>query len=71
MWGISRGFVLIQDGGDRSRKDFWVHFATLERTQDVYPGGGGGYFPFIVIQINTSINLGHGFKTNSLKKNDV
>ena len=35
MWGISRGFVLIKDGGDRSRKDFWVHFGTLERTQVV------------------------------------
>ena len=33
MRGISRGFVLIQDGGDRFRKDFWVHFGTLERTQ--------------------------------------
>ena len=24
------GFILIQDGGDRSRKDFWVHFGTFE-----------------------------------------
>ena len=24
MWDINRGFVLIQDGSDRSRKDFWV-----------------------------------------------
>ena len=30
MWGISRGFILIQDGGDRSCKDFWVHCGTLE-----------------------------------------
>ena len=36
MWGISRGFVQIQDGGNRFRKDFWVHFATLERAQ-VFP----------------------------------
>ena len=62
MWGISQEFVLIQDGGDRSRKDVWVHFATLERTQ-VFTGICG--IRFIVIQINTSINLGHGFKTNS------
>ena len=74
MWGIpafchtfpeecgaynSRGFVLIQDGGDRSCKDFWVHFGTLERTQ-VFTGICGIHF--IVIQINTLINLGHGFK---------
>ena len=30
---LNGGFVLIQDGGDRSRKDLWVHFVTLERTQ--------------------------------------
>ena len=33
MWGIGRGFVLIQDGGDRSHKDFWVYNRTWERTQ--------------------------------------
>ena len=48
MWGIhmfcrfcpeergalnSRGFILIQDNGDCSHKDFWVHFGTLERPQ--------------------------------------
>ena len=34
MWGISRRFVLIQDGGDLySPKDFWLHFGTLEWTQ--------------------------------------
>ena len=33
MWGISRGFVLIQDGGDHSYKDFWVNFGTLEWTK--------------------------------------
>ena len=58
MWGISRGFVLIQDGGDRPRKDFWVHFGTLEWTQ-VFTGTCG--IRFIVIQINTSINWGHGY----------
>ena len=60
MWGIGRGFVLIQDGGDRSckRKDFWVHFGQLERTQ-VFTGICGIHF--IVIQIN-------GFKkANALK----
>ena len=50
MWGISRGFILIQDGGDRSCKDFWVHFGTLERTQ-VFTG----ICHFIVIQISTSM----------------
>ena len=59
MWGISSGFVLIQDGGDHSCKDFWVHFGTVERTQ-VFTGICGIHF--IVIQINTLINLGHGFK---------
>ena len=59
MWGISTGFVLIQDGGDHSRKDFWVHFGTLEWTQ-VFTGICG--IRFIFIQINASINLGHGFK---------
>ena len=58
-WGISRGFVLIQDRGRRSRKDFWVHFGTLEWTQ-VFRGTFG--IRFVVIQINASINLGHGFK---------
>ena len=52
--------VLIQDGGDRSRKDFWVHFDTLGRTQVLTSPFG---IHFIVIQIlNTLINLGHGFK---------
>ena len=61
MWGISRGFVLIQDGGDRSCKDFWVHCGTLERTgTQVFTGICG--IGFIAIQINTWINLGHGFK---------
>ena len=50
MWGISRGFVLIQDGGDRSRKDLWVRLGTLERTQ-VFTGICG--IRFTVIQINT------------------
>ena len=59
MWGISRGFFLIQDGGDRSHKDFWVHFGTLERTQ-VFTGISG--IRVILIQVNTSLNLGHGFK---------
>ena len=54
----------IQDGGDRSCKDFWVHFGTLEWTK-VFTGSCG--MLFIVIQINKSINLGHGFKkANSL-----
>ena len=56
--------VLIQDGGESFRKDFWVHFSTLERTQ-VFTGICGIHF--IVIQINTLINLGHGLKkANSL-----
>ena len=59
MWCISRGFVLIQDGGDHSHKDFWEYFSTWERTQ-VFTGICG--IRRIVIQINTSINLGHGFK---------
>ena len=59
MWSSSRGFVLIQDGGDRPRKDLWIHFGALERTQ-VFTGICG--IRFIGIQINTSINLGHGFK---------
>ena len=59
MWGISRGFVLIQDGGDHSQKDFWVYNRTWERTQ-VFTGICGIHL--IVIQINTSTNLGHGFK---------
>ena len=53
MWVICRRFVLIQNGGGRSRKDFWVHFGTMERTQ-VFTGICG--IRFIVIQINTSIN---------------
>ena len=59
MWGITRGFVLIQDGGNRSRKDFWVYNCTWEGTQ-VFTGICG--ISPIVIQINKSINLGHGFK---------
>ena len=59
MWGISRGFVLIQDGGDHSHKDFWEYFSTWERTQ-VFTGVCG--IRRIVMQINTWINLGHGFK---------
>ena len=50
--GISGGFVLIQDDGDRSCKDFWVHFGTLERTQ-VFTSICGIHF--IVIEINTWI----------------
>ena len=59
MRGISRVFVLIQDGGDHSRKDFWLHFGTLERTRMLT---GIGEIRFIVIQINSSIILGHSFK---------
>ena len=60
---ISRGFVLIQDGGHRSCKDFWIHFATRNHSRwwmqvlteicEIH---------FIVIQISASIDLGHGFK---------
>ena len=46
-------FVLIQDGGDHSHKDFWECFGTWERTR---------VFRHIFMQINTTINLGHGFK---------
>ena len=53
MWGISRRFDVIRDCTDRSRKDFWVHFRILERTQ-VFTGICG--IRFIVIQVNTSIN---------------
>ena len=59
MWSISGGFLLIQDGDDHSRKDFWVHFGTLERTQ-LFMGISG--ICFIVIQVSTLLNLGHGFK---------
>ena len=59
------GSCSIQDGGDRSRKGFWVHFGALERTQ-VFTGSCGIHF--IVIQINTSVNLGHGFKVVPYKK---
>ena len=59
MWGFSRGFVLIQDGGKSSRKDFWVYFSTLEWTQ-VFTGIFEIHL--IVIQINTLINLVHGLK---------
>ena len=54
MWGISKGFVLIQDGGDHSHKDFWEYFSTWERTQ-VFTGICG--IRRIVMQINTTINL--------------
>ena len=63
MWGISRGFILIQDGGDRSHMDFWVYFGTWERTQ-VFTVICG--IRLIAIQINTSTNLAHGFKKASL-----
>ena len=62
MWGIRRGLILIQDGGDRSHKDFWVYNRTWERTQ-VFTGICG--ICVIVSQINTSINLGYGFKEAS------
>ena len=52
MWGVGSEFVLIQDGGDCSRKDLWVHFGTLERTE-VFTSICG--IRFIVIQLNTSI----------------
>ena len=48
MWGICRGFVLFQDGGGRSHKD------TCKCSQV--------FVESVFIQINTSINLGHGFK---------
>ena len=60
--GISRGLILIQDGDDRSHKDFWVYNRTWERTQ-VFTSICG--IRLIVIQINTSINLGYGFKEAS------
>ena len=61
---IGRRFVVIQDGGDRSRKDFWVHFGALEQTQ-VFKGFCG--IRFIGIKIITSFNLGYGFnKANVL-----
>ena len=59
MWGISRRFVLIWDRGDHSHKDFWEYFSTWERTQ-VFTGICG--IRHIVMQINTAVNLGHGFK---------
>ena len=55
MWGI-RGFVLSHNDGDHY---YWVHISTLEQTQ-VFKDISG--IRFIVIQINTSINLGHGVK---------
>ena len=57
MWGISRGFVLIQDGGDHSHNDFWEYFSKWERTQEFI---GICRIRRIVMQIYTSINLGHG-----------
>ena len=59
MWGISRGFVPIQDDGDHSHKDFWEYFSTWEWTQ-AFIGICGIHRN--VMQIYTSINLGHGFK---------
>ena len=59
MWGISRWFILIQVGGDHSRKDFWVHLSTLEWTE-VFTSICG--IRFIVIEINTSVDLGRWFK---------
>ena len=52
MWGISKGFVLNQDGGDHSHKDFWEYFSTWEQTQ-VFTGICG--IRRIVMQIYTSI----------------
>ena len=60
--GISRGFILIQDGGDHSRKDLWVHFGTFERTRKCGICG----IRFIVIQINISINLGMDLRRQTL-----
>ena len=34
---------LIQGGGDRSHRDFWVHFGAMERTQVFTPWGGTPY----------------------------
>ena len=75
MWGIrafcrscpeeciSRGFVPIQDGGDRSCKDFWVHFSTWDHSRwRIQALTGIRGIRFILIQISTSINLGHEFK---------
>ena len=55
---VHTGFVLIQDGDDHSHKDFWEYFSTWEWTQ-MFTGICG--IRRIVMQINTSINLGHGF----------
>ena len=52
MWGISKGFVLNQDGGDHSHKDFWEYFSTWQQTQ-VFTGICG--IRRIVMQIYTSI----------------
>ena len=53
MWGISRGFILIQDGGSHSRNDFWEHFGkSVVFVESVS----------FVIQINKSINLGMGLE---------
>ena len=59
MLDISRIFVLIKDGGDHSRKDFWVHLVTLEGTQ-VFTG----ICVECVLLLFKSrlINLGYGFK---------
>ena len=57
--GIIRGFVLIQDGRDSFLQGlpgtFWHIGADTSVHRYLWN-------PFIVIQINTSINLGHGFK---------
>ena len=64
-WGI-RGFVLNQDDSHRSCKDFWVHFATCDHSrwwEQVLTGICGiRFIIIIIIQISTSIDLGHGFK---------
>ena len=63
MWGTGREFFLTQNGGLRSYKDFWVHFASCDysrwRKQVL---NGICRIRFIVIQISTAIDLGHGFK---------
>ena len=58
-----RGFVPIQDGGDRSCEDFWVHFSTWDHSRwRIQALTGIRRIRFILIQISTSINLGHEFK---------
>ena len=63
MWGISTGFVVIQAGGDRSCKDFWVDFSTWDHSRwQIQVLTGICKIRFIVIQISTLINLGHELK---------